>query len=99
MSIYVGIDVHRKRSQVAVVGEDGRVQLNRRVVNGSAPTVGGDQPRCPVGVMPLLVAGTASRPGLRAREQSLRCRGRGGWWGGWFGFDEDAVGVFVGQVP
>jgi len=37
MSIYVGIDVHRKRSQVAVVGEDGRVQLNRNVVNGSEP--------------------------------------------------------------
>jgi hypothetical protein len=26
MSVYVGIDVHRKRSQVAVVTEDGRVQ-------------------------------------------------------------------------
>src|SRR5436190_760737 len=37
MSVYVGIDVHRKRSQVAVVGEDGRVQLNRNVVNGSQP--------------------------------------------------------------
>jgi len=24
MSVYVGIDVHRKRSQVAVVTEDGR---------------------------------------------------------------------------
>ena len=34
MSVYVGIDVHRKRSQVAVVAEDGRVQLNRNVVNG-----------------------------------------------------------------
>jgi transposase len=29
MSVYVGIDVHRKRSQVAVVTEDGMVQLNR----------------------------------------------------------------------
>jgi transposase len=37
MSVYVGIDVHRKRSQVAVVAEDGRVQLNRNVVNGSEP--------------------------------------------------------------
>lgn len=27
MSVYVGIDVHRKRSQVAVVTEDGKVQL------------------------------------------------------------------------
>ena len=40
MSVYVGIDVHRKRSQVAVVGEDGRVQLNRNVVNGSQPMLG-----------------------------------------------------------
>jgi transposase len=40
MSVYVGIDVHRKRSQVAVVGDDGRVQLNRNVVNGSGPMLG-----------------------------------------------------------
>jgi transposase len=37
MSVYVGIDVHRKRSQVAVVTEDGTVQLNKNVVNGSEP--------------------------------------------------------------
>jgi hypothetical protein len=37
MSVYVGIDVHRKRSQVAVVTEDGTVQLNKNVVNGSDP--------------------------------------------------------------
>src|SRR5580700_3815386 len=37
MSVYVGIDVHRKRSQVAVVTEDGQVQLNKNVVNGSTP--------------------------------------------------------------
>ena len=37
MSVYVGIDVHRKRSQVAVVTEGGKVQLNRNVVNGSEP--------------------------------------------------------------
>ncbi len=37
MSVYVGIDVHRKRSQVAVVAEDGAVRLNRNVVNGSEP--------------------------------------------------------------
>jgi hypothetical protein len=29
MSVYVGIDVHRKRSQVAVVTEDGTVELTR----------------------------------------------------------------------
>jgi hypothetical protein len=37
MSIYVGIDVHRKRSQVAVVTGDGTVELNKNVVNGSEP--------------------------------------------------------------
>jgi hypothetical protein len=37
MSVYVGIDVHRNRSQVAVVARDGKVQLNRNVVNGSEP--------------------------------------------------------------
>jgi hypothetical protein len=37
MSVYVGIDVHRKRSQVAVVTENGTVQLNKNVVNGSEP--------------------------------------------------------------
>ena len=35
--VYVGIDVHRQRSQVAVVAEDGTVQLNKNVVNGSEP--------------------------------------------------------------
>ncbi|HEV3291839.1 MAG TPA: hypothetical protein VG123_22900 [Streptosporangiaceae bacterium] len=39
MSVYVGIDVHRKRSQVAVVSEDGTVELNRNVVNGSGPVL------------------------------------------------------------
>src|SRR5919106_1600141 len=34
MSVYVGIDVHRKRSQVAVVDEAGEVLANRNVVNG-----------------------------------------------------------------
>ena len=37
MSVYVGIDVHRKRSQVSVVTGDGQVQLNRNVVNGREP--------------------------------------------------------------
>jgi hypothetical protein len=39
MSVYVGIDVHRKRSQVAVVSEDGTVELNKNVVNGSEPVL------------------------------------------------------------
>ena len=37
MSVHVGIDVHRKRSQVAVVTGDGQVQLNKNVVNGREP--------------------------------------------------------------
>jgi transposase len=39
MSVYVGIDVHRKRSQVAVVTEDGTVQLNKNTVNGTEPVL------------------------------------------------------------
>jgi transposase len=34
MSVYVGIDVHRKRSQVAVIDEGGKVLTNRNVPNG-----------------------------------------------------------------
>jgi transposase len=35
MSVYVGIDVHRKRSQVAVVDQAGQVLANRKVPNGT----------------------------------------------------------------
>jgi transposase len=37
MSVYVGIDVHRKRSQVAVINEVGEVLANRNVPNGVQP--------------------------------------------------------------
>jgi transposase len=37
MSVYVGIDVHRKRSQVAVINGDGEVLANRNVPNGVKP--------------------------------------------------------------
>jgi transposase len=37
MSVYVGIDVHRKRSQVAVVDAGGEVLANRNVPNGVKP--------------------------------------------------------------
>src|SRR5689334_16426603 len=37
MSVYVGIDVHRKRSQVAVVDQSGEVLVNRNVSNGVEP--------------------------------------------------------------
>ena len=37
MSVYEGIDVHRKRSQVAVIDQDGQVLANRNVPNGAEP--------------------------------------------------------------
>ena len=37
MSVYVGIDVHRKRSQVAVIDQAGQVLANRNVPNGVEP--------------------------------------------------------------
>jgi transposase len=40
MSVYVGIDVHRKRSQVAVINEVGEVLANRNVPNGVQPILG-----------------------------------------------------------
>jgi hypothetical protein len=46
MSVYVGIDVHRKRSQVAVIDQDGKVLANRNVPSGVRPILGviGDLP-------------------------------------------------------
>jgi hypothetical protein len=35
MSVYVGIDVHRKRSQVAVIDQDGRVAFHHPVLPGA----------------------------------------------------------------
>ncbi|WP_187366175.1 hypothetical protein [Trebonia kvetii] len=37
MSVCVRIDVHRKRSQVAVINEGGEVLANRHVPNGVRP--------------------------------------------------------------
>jgi len=68
MSVYVGIDVHRKRSQVAVIAEDGKVQLNRNVVNGSEPMlrlIGG----LPAGT-PVAAVGQPKGP-LPAKPQTL----------------------------
>jgi hypothetical protein len=44
MSVYVGMDVHRKRSQVAILDQAGAVQRNRNVPNDPAelqPILGG----------------------------------------------------------
>jgi transposase len=51
MTVYVGIDVHRKRSQIAVVNEAGQVLANRNVVNGVEPilkVIGGYATHTPV---------------------------------------------------
>jgi transposase len=40
MSVYVGIDVHRKRSQVAVIDGDGEVLANQNVPNGVETILG-----------------------------------------------------------
>ncbi len=50
MSVYVGIDVHRKRSQVAVIDQDGQVLATRNVPNGVEPilrVIGGLPPGTP----------------------------------------------------
>jgi transposase len=50
MSVYVGIDVHRKRSQVAVIDQAGQVLANRNVPNGVQPilkVIGGLPPGAP----------------------------------------------------
>jgi hypothetical protein len=39
MRVYVGMDVHRKRSQVALLDEHGGQLLNRNLPNGSAELV------------------------------------------------------------
>ncbi len=40
MSVYVGIDVHRKRSRLAVIDAKGEVLANRNVPNGVEPILG-----------------------------------------------------------
>ena len=50
MSVYVGIDVHRKRSQVAVIDQSGEVLANRDVPSGVEPilkVIGGLPPGTP----------------------------------------------------
>jgi len=50
MSVYVGIDVHRKRSQVAVIDARGEVLANRNVPSGVEPilsVIGGLPPGTP----------------------------------------------------
>jgi transposase len=82
MSVYVGIDVHRKRSQVAVVDECGKVLANRNVPNGVEPilgVIGGLPPGTPAafeaafgtGWLVELLEGYGFAPHL---VHSLRCK-------------------------
>ena len=51
MSVYVGMDVHRKRSQVAIVDTAGVQQHNRNLANDPAklvPVLGALPPGTPV---------------------------------------------------
>jgi hypothetical protein len=51
MSVYVGMDVHRKRSQIAVVDDAGVQQRNRNLANDPAklvPVLGALPPGTPV---------------------------------------------------
>ena len=65
MSVYVGIDVHRKRSQVAVIDAKGKVIANRNVPNGVQPIlrlIGGLPPGTPA-------ASRRQQQGSTARRQ------------------------------
>ena len=89
MSVYVGIDVHRKRSQMAVVTEDSKVQLNKNTVNDTRPIlqlIGGLPSGTPGGVPGPRSAGagwsgcwrtTASRRTWCTRCGARRSRRRG----------------------
>jgi hypothetical protein len=53
MSVYVGIDVHRKRSQVAIIDAEGKVLANRNVPNDVEPilrVIGGLPPGTPAAI-------------------------------------------------
>ncbi len=83
MSVYVGIDVHRKRSQVAVIDQGGEVLANRNVPSGVKPilsVIGG----LPAGTKAASgaafgwgwLAGAAGGLRLRGRTWSTRCSAR-----------------------
>ena len=70
MSVYVGIDVHRKRSQVAVIDQDGAVLANRNVPNGVETilgVIGGLPPGTPAAFEGRVRVGLADRSADRLR--------------------------------
>src|SRR6266446_10848374 len=63
MSVYVGIDVHRKRSQVAVIDSGGEVLANRNVPNGTETilgVIGGLPPGTPAAIRGRVRLGVAA---------------------------------------
>jgi hypothetical protein len=71
MSVYVGIDVHRKRSQVAVIDSGGEVLANRNVPNGAVPIPRRSKPRSAGGGCSSCSKTTAS-----TRTWCTRCSAR-----------------------
>ena len=70
MRVYVGMDVHRKRSQVALLGHDGTQLLNRNLSNGPAelvPILDQLEPGTPVAFEAAYGCGWAGGPARRAR--------------------------------
>ncbi len=83
MSVYVGIDVHRKRSQVAVIDQDGKVLAKRNVNNGVQPilsVIGGLPPGTQAAIRGRIRLGVAGRAAgglrLRGRTWCTRCSAR-----------------------
>ncbi|HEX9352670.1 MAG TPA: transposase, partial [Streptosporangiaceae bacterium] len=78
MSACVGIDVHRKRSQVAVVNESGEVLANRNVPNGTETilgVIGGLPPGTPAASGTGWLAGLLEDYGFAPHlVHSLRCK-------------------------
>ena len=63
---WIGIDLHRRRSQIAVIDEHGELTLSKRIVNDRATFLEllgdpGGSARCAGGDLRLGVAGRAAR--------------------------------------
>jgi len=75
MQAYVGIDVHRRRSQIAVIDDSGRTAVNRNVPNGRETLLGviGDLPvGTPVAFEAAYGWGLTALPGIGPLNPWLR---------------------------
>jgi hypothetical protein len=81
MSVYVGIDVHRKRSQLAVIDAEGEVLANRNAPNGVEPilkVIGGLPPGTPAAIRGGVRHGVAGGGCWRVTASTLTlCTRRG----------------------